>query len=97
MAHSSVSSVAAPKHDAPASWDALLIEAVAKPGTISDAYSAFHTYSVGNQMLALWQCRERQIQPGPIATFHSWLDKGRHVRKGEHAINSLPAEAIHPH
>jgi antirestriction protein ArdC len=82
-AHSSVSSA---KSEAPASWDQLLIEAVSKPGTISAAYSAFHNYSVGNQHLALWQCHMREIQPGPLGTFNSWKDKGRMVRKGEHAI-----------
>ena len=28
----------------------------------------------------------RGIAIGPIATFQSWKDKGRHVRKGEKAI-----------
>lgn len=31
----------------------LLSEAVSKPGILSDAYSVFHEYSVGNMMLAL--------------------------------------------
>jgi antirestriction protein ArdC len=84
VAHKSVSP--APKHDAPAAWDTLLVEAVNKPGTISAAYSAFHNYSVGNQMLAIWQCHSRGIQLGPLGTFKAWLDKGRAVRKGEHAI-----------
>ncbi len=84
MAQKSVSP--APRHDAPAPWDALLVEAVNTPGTISAAYSAFHNYSVGNQHLALWQCSVRGIQPGPLATFRGWLNKGRAVRKGEHAI-----------
>ena len=33
-------------------WSALLVEAVNKPGTIMKAYSAFHNYSLGNQLLA---------------------------------------------
>ena len=38
------------------SWAALLQEAVSKPGYIHEAYSRFHSYSVGNQILALFQC-----------------------------------------
>src|SRR5438445_13497977 len=70
----------------PAAFSDLLQKAVTEPGIISRAYSAFHGYSVGNQILALVQCAERGITPGPIATFIGWKDKGRHVRKGEKAI-----------
>lgn len=38
------------------SWAALLEEAVKKPGFIHEAYSRFHNYSIGNQLLALFQC-----------------------------------------
>jgi hypothetical protein len=38
------------------SWAALLDEAVKKPGFIHEAYSRFHNYSLGNQLLALFQC-----------------------------------------
>jgi hypothetical protein len=64
----------------------LLSRAVTEPGIISRAYTAFHGYSIGNQLLALFQCAARQIEPGPIATFMGWKEKGRYVRKGEHAI-----------
>jgi antirestriction protein ArdC len=64
----------------------LLQKAVTEPGVISRAYSAFYGYSVGNQLLAMAQCAEREITPGPIATFMGWKDKGRYVRKGERAI-----------
>src|SRR5439155_17554869 len=64
----------------------LLARAVSEPGVVSRAYSAFHGYSIGNQLLALVQCAERGITPGPIATFIGWKDKGRHVRKGARAI-----------
>src|SRR5436853_5900878 len=67
-------------------WSALLVEAVNKPGLIMEAYSAFHGYSIGNQLLALVQCHMRGIQPGPIATFPAWKDKGRHVKRGERAL-----------
>jgi N-terminal domain of anti-restriction factor ArdC len=64
----------------------LLERAITDPGLVSLAYSAFHHYSIGNQILALVQCAERGIPPGPIATFMGWKEKGRHVRRGERAI-----------
>ena len=64
----------------------LLTRAVSEPGLVSRAYSAFHGYSFGNQLLALVQCLERGLTPGPIATFLGWKDKGRFVWKGEKAI-----------
>ena len=48
-------------------WTELLEEAVSKPGIISQAYNMFHGYSIGNRMLALWQCMVQGIEPGPIA------------------------------
>lgn len=64
----------------------LLSRALSEPGIVSRAYTAFHGYSLGNQILAFVQCAERGITPGPIATFMGWKDKGRFVRKGERAI-----------
>src|ERR1700757_715643 len=69
-----------------ASFADLLRSAVTEPGTISAAYRQFHTYSIGNQLLAWSQCLAREIQPGPMATFPKWRELGRHVRKGEKAI-----------
>ena len=43
------------------SWAALLNEAVTKPGFIHEAYERFHNYSLGNQLLALFQCLAREI------------------------------------
>jgi hypothetical protein len=71
---------------APAAFADLLQKAVTEPGIVSRAYHAFHGYSIGNQILALVQCAERGITPGPISTFMGWKEKGRHVRKGEKAI-----------
>jgi len=68
-------------------WSALLIEAVTKPGLIMKAYSAFHAYSIGNQILALVQCQMRGLQPGPINTFPKWKDLGRFVKRGERALS----------
>jgi len=67
-------------------WSALLIEAVNKPGLIMKAYSAFHSYSLGNQLLAIVQCQMRGIQPGPINTFPKWKELGRYVKRGERAL-----------
>jgi hypothetical protein len=68
------------------SWAALLDEAVSKPGFIHQAYSRFHNYSLGNQFLALFQCFERGITPGPLASFGKWKQLGRRVKKGEKAL-----------
>ena len=67
-------------------WSGLLADAVNKPGILSQAYSTFHHYSVGNQMLAWSQCAGRGIELGPIATFKKWQSLGRCVKKGEKAI-----------
>jgi len=67
-------------------WSALLVEAVNKPGQIMKAYSAFHQYSIGNQLLALVQCQMRGLQPGPINTFPKWRELGRHVKRSERAL-----------
>src|SRR5262249_42874835 len=81
-----------------ASFADLLRSAVTEPGTISAAYRQFHTYSIGNQLLAWSQCVDRRIPPGPIATFMGWKDKGRYVRKGEKAITlCMPVTVKRPH
>ena len=64
----------------------LLARAVTEPGIVSVAYSSFHNYSIGNQLLAWSQCVARGLQPGPLATFPKWKELGRYVRKGEKAI-----------
>lgn len=64
----------------------LLARAVSEPGVISQAYSQFHQFSIGNQLLAMGQCLARGVAPGPMATFPKWKELGRYVRKGEKAI-----------
>src|SRR3989440_8215513 len=64
----------------------LLDEAVTKPGTLMRAYSLFWNYSLGNQILALIQANNRGIPLGPIASFNRWKELGRHVKRGERAI-----------
>src|SRR5205085_7870307 len=56
------------------------------PGIVSTAFSKFHSYSLGNQLLAFIQCERRAIAPGPIATYPAWKALGRHVKKNEKAI-----------
>jgi antirestriction protein ArdC len=64
----------------------LLNQAVTEPGITSSAYRQFHSYSIGNQLLAWAQCLERRLQPGPLATYPRWKELGRYVRKGEKAL-----------
>ena len=55
-------------------WSALLVEAVNKPGLIMEAYSAFHNYSIGNQILALVHAKCADLKPAPSIHFPD----GRH-------------------
>jgi antirestriction protein ArdC len=71
--------------DAP-DFAALLEQATTEPGKLSAAYTAFHGYSFGNMLLAMFQCEARGIPLGPIATYPRWRELGRQVRKGEKAI-----------
>jgi len=73
------------KSTAPA-WSTLLSEAVTKPGLMLQAYNAFHSYSVGNQLLAIVQLGARGLPAAPINTYPGWLSKGRQVKKGEKAL-----------
>jgi hypothetical protein len=57
-------------------------EALTVPGKISAAYSSFWSYSLGNQMLAMWQLGKAE----PISTFPGWKRIGRNVKKGKTAI-----------
>ena len=67
-------------------WTELLQQAVIKPGLILRAYSAFHGYSLSNQVAALIQCQQRNLELGPINTYPGWQKLNRQVRKGEKAI-----------
>lgn len=63
-------------------WKELLDTVVTTPGYVGECYKAFHDYSPGNQMLAMWQCHARKIEPGPIGTYKFWKDMGRQVTSG---------------
>lgn len=67
-------------------WRTLLAEAFRTPGLLHEAYHRFPGYSLHNQLLALHQCRERGLSPGPLGTFLHWQRLGRKVRRGERAI-----------
>jgi hypothetical protein len=60
----------------------ILQEALTEPGVVNAAYRAFHNYSMGNQMLAAMQLRAKGLALTPIASFNTWKDKGRLVKKG---------------
>jgi hypothetical protein len=67
-------------------WTELLQAAVTEPGLILKAYSNFHGYSLGNQIAAIVQCHQREIEAGPINTYPGWKKLDRQVKKGEKAI-----------
>jgi antirestriction protein ArdC len=67
-------------------WSSMLSDAVNKPGVIGACYSAFHNYSMGNQLLAWSQLQARDMSLSPIATYKKWSELGRQVKKGEKAI-----------
>lgn len=67
-------------------WQHLLKQALTVPGTLSKAYSVFHSYSLGNQLLASFELASRGLPLSPIASFMRWKELGRSVKKGEKAI-----------
>ena len=69
-----------------AKWAGLLVDAVNKTGSLLPAYSAFHPYSIGNQILAMCQCFQRDVAVTPINTYNGWKKLGRQVKKGAKAI-----------
>src|SRR5438093_10218868 len=75
-----------PTKEVSVNFTPLLDEAVAKPGAVMKAYSLFWNYSLGNQILAFIQANQRGILLGPIASFNRWKELGRHVKRGEKAI-----------
>lgn len=67
-------------------YSTIIAQALNEPGIISKAYSAFHSFSIGNQILAAIQLTERGLPLSPIASFMAWKEKGRFVQKGQKAI-----------
>ena len=69
-----------------ANWGKLFSDALSCPGKVSEAYSVFHDYSLGNAILAAMQLTVRGLALTPIASFNKWKKLGRCVKKGEKAI-----------
>ena len=67
-------------------WAELLNQVLEAPGVIHDCLSMFRKYSLSNTCLIAFQCQERGLQMGPVATFEQWKKQGRYVRKGEKAL-----------
>ena len=67
-------------------WSEMLSQALSMPGKLSEAYSVFHRYSTGNQILATCQLILRDMRISPIASFSKWKELGRSVKKGEKAL-----------
>jgi hypothetical protein len=67
-------------------WSELLHRAIAEPGLISDAYTRFHGYSLGNRFVALIQCEMRGLEPGPLNSFNGWRKLGYAIQEGEKAL-----------
>ena len=65
---------------------AILQEALSVPGVVNAAYRAFHNYSIGNQILAAMQLTSRGLPLTPIASFHTWKQLRRSVKKGQKAL-----------
>ncbi len=65
----------------------LLEQALTEPGIVSEAYRRFHRFSIGNQMLAAMQLKQKQLPLSPIASFNRWKELGRSVSKGQKAIS----------
>ena len=70
-------------------WSEYLKEAVEQEGILSSCYSVFHDYSIGNQLLAYYQLKARDLPLAPIASYKKWQSLGRQVKKGQKAISLL--------
>lgn len=69
-----------------ANWSDLLHRAVTEPGMIMQAYSNFHDYSIGNAVLIMVQCADRNLPVGPAASYKKWQELGRQVKSGEKGL-----------
>ena len=61
---------------------ALLKAALEMPGSISQAFNAFHKYSFLNMLLVFMQTGKAE----PMGNFNAWKRKGRNVIKGQKAL-----------
>lgn len=70
-------------------WAKMLKDAVTMKGTLSKAYSTFHNYSIGNQLLAMGQFAAMGKDPQPIATYKDWQKVGRQVQRNQKSSIAL--------
>ncbi len=75
-------------------WTDLLNEAVTKPGLLLKAYSHFHSYSIGNQMLAISQCAQREIEPGALNTYPGLAATWPAGEEGRAGVDALYADQL---
>lgn len=66
-----------------------LKEIIRDKGILSSAYSVFHNYSIGNQLMAASQLNGRGVELSPIASYKKWRELGRQVKKGAKAIELI--------
>ena len=59
----------------------LLAQATTEPGRLSAAYFAFHQYSLGNQLLAMFQCHARGIPLVVTLPPDAWLPFARFAKE----------------
>jgi antirestriction protein ArdC len=64
----------------------LLDTVLTAPSAVEEAFTQFHGFSIGNQILAWQQCHDRGLAVGPIATYPKWQQLGRQVKKGAKAL-----------
>jgi len=62
-----------------ANWGKLFSDALSFPGKVSEAYSVFHDYSLGNAILAAMQLAVKGLPLSPIASL-SRLTRPGHDR-----------------
>lgn len=67
----------------------LLEESLKSPGKISEAFSIFHNYSLGNSLLAAQQLQAMELAITPINTFNAWKKLGVKINKGAKALSLL--------
>ena len=68
-------------------YNELLQKAITEKGTISNCYKMFYNYSIGNQIIAMYQMELMGLKITPIKTFNGWKQLGRYVKKGSKAIS----------
>lgn len=66
-------------------YQELLDQALSEPGTISQCYSHFWRYSVGNQLEIMGQLMAQGRELQPVGSYKAWQSVGRQVPRGTKA------------